>query len=241
MVVNGTHSEATATGRVVAVNEKGIRLEGASDEAERERARRRAYYLKNREATIARARAWRLAQSDAYKAYQRAYRERNAERLRARRCEYYQQNRARLDAAHADWKRRNGAEHRAYQSVYRAEHREMLAARRAQYKRENKDVVALHGARRRANKRSAPINDLTRLQWAGIKRAYRQRCAYCGLHTRALTMDHVIPLARRGSHTARNIIPACGPCNYRKRHLAPLPVSVVPQWSDLAPSIWSQP
>jgi len=41
-------------------------------------------------------------------------------------------------------------------------------------------------------------------------------CQYCGLHTRDLTLDHVIPRAKGGKHTWDNLVSACSPCNHRK-------------------------
>lgn len=74
-------------------------------------------------------------------------------------------------------------------------------------------VLASH--RRRFRKANAPVNDLTARQWAQIKTAYGFRCAYCQKR-RKLTMDHVVALSKGGSHTASNIVPACGPCNSSK-------------------------
>lgn len=93
---------------------------------------------------------------------------------------------------------------------------------------ENRGAVAKRAARR------APVSDLTGAQWSALKRAYRQRCAYCGLSPKSLAKDHVVPLSRGGWHSAINIVPACGSCNSRK-HVGPaLPVVVLPCWSDLA-------
>jgi 5-methylcytosine-specific restriction endonuclease McrA len=41
-------------------------------------------------------------------------------------------------------------------------------------------------------------------------------CQYCGLRTRDLTLDHVIPRAKGGKHTWDNLVSACGPCNHKK-------------------------
>jgi hypothetical protein len=218
---------STFTGRVVSVNEKGLKLEG-HDERKREEARVRA----------ARQRA-RLGK-EAVAAYNQEYRRKNAEPLKAKQREYRQKNQERHRAAVRSWQIEHADRRRAYMQEYYGENRARLLAQSAQYKRANPDAVRAWNARRAALKRSAPINDLTRQQWAALKRAYHQRCAYCGLHTNALTMDHVTPLIQRGSHTARNIVPACAPCNFRKNRYAPLPVSVLPLWSDLAPAIWSQ-
>ena len=41
-------------------------------------------------------------------------------------------------------------------------------------------------------------------------------CQYCGIHTRDLTLDHVMPKSRGGPHTWENLVSACRPCNHRK-------------------------
>ena len=41
-------------------------------------------------------------------------------------------------------------------------------------------------------------------------------CQYCGLRTRDLTLDHVIPKSRGGKHTWENLVSACRTCNHRK-------------------------
>lgn len=70
--------------------------------------------------------------------------------------------------------------------------------------------------RRRARIAGAPLNDLTKEQWDFIKDLYNGKCAYCGIKPKKITKDHIIPLARGGSHTATNIVPSCQPCNNKK-------------------------
>lgn len=41
-------------------------------------------------------------------------------------------------------------------------------------------------------------------------------CQYCGLKTRDLTLDHVIPRHRGGKHSWENLVSACRGCNHRK-------------------------
>lgn len=41
-------------------------------------------------------------------------------------------------------------------------------------------------------------------------------CQYCGVHTRDLTIDHVIPRSKGGPHTWENLVSACKGCNHRK-------------------------
>jgi 5-methylcytosine-specific restriction endonuclease McrA len=41
-------------------------------------------------------------------------------------------------------------------------------------------------------------------------------CQYCGVHTKELTLDHVIPKHRGGRHQWENLVSACRSCNHRK-------------------------
>jgi 5-methylcytosine-specific restriction endonuclease McrA len=41
-------------------------------------------------------------------------------------------------------------------------------------------------------------------------------CQYCGMETRDLTIDHVIPRYLGGEHTWENLVSACKSCNQKK-------------------------
>ena len=41
-------------------------------------------------------------------------------------------------------------------------------------------------------------------------------CQYCGIRTRDLTLDHVMPRHRGGRHSWDNLVSACRTCNHRK-------------------------
>ncbi|MGZ4431542.1 MAG: HNH endonuclease, partial [Gaiellales bacterium] len=49
------------------------------------------------------------------------------------------------------------------------------------------------------------------------------RCSYCGRDggPNDLTVDHVKPLSRGGSHTWDNVVAACRRCNHRKGNRLP--------------------
>ncbi|MBI2756678.1 MAG: HNH endonuclease [Chloroflexi bacterium] len=44
----------------------------------------------------------------------------------------------------------------------------------------------------------------------------RFTCQYCGVRSRDLTLDHVLPRHRGGRHTWDNLVSACRTCNHRK-------------------------
>lgn len=41
-------------------------------------------------------------------------------------------------------------------------------------------------------------------------------CQYCGERAQKLTLDHVVPRHRGGTHSWDNLVTACGSCNHRK-------------------------
>lgn len=46
-------------------------------------------------------------------------------------------------------------------------------------------------------------------------------CQYCGVKTRDLTLDHVMPRHRGGKHLWDNLVSACKSCNHRKGSRTP--------------------
>lgn len=85
----------------------------------------------------------------------------------------------------------------------------------------NSDTEAYRAAnqakyhRRRAWKLAAGGAGVSLWEWRGILNRARGMCAYCG-QAGALTMEHVIPLSRGGTHSPGNVVAACSPCNYSK-------------------------
>lgn len=121
-------------------------------------------------------------------------------------------------------KRRNYAntpEGKAARERYRGTAKDQVRQSRQSVKRRSR-VAADHGT-------------LTAEEWAAVCALYHMTCAYCRSplekdaelgHPRKLTMDHVLPLIRGGTHTKDNVVPACWRCNERKgeaiiRPLAP--------------------
>ena len=60
-------------------------------------------------------------------------------------------------------------------------------------------------------KTAAPIKKNIEL----LKQAFDQSCVYCGSKEK-LTIDHIIPLARDGTHDIANLLPCCKSCNSSK-------------------------
>ena len=65
--------------------------------------------------------------------------------------------------------------------------------------------------------------ELRKTQW-WKRQCAKGECYYCdGPHKAAeLTMDHVVPISRGGKTTKGNVVPACKPCNNKKKQLLPM-------------------
>lgn len=87
---------------------------------------------------------------------------------------------------------------------------------------------ARHPSKMRAIRRAAGARRRSReMQWGGVSTAeydelmsiFGGMCVYCAAS--ADTFDHVIPLARGGSHSFENLVPACAQCNRSKHAKTP--------------------
>lgn len=58
---------------------------------------------------------------------------------------------------------------------------------------------------------------LTQQEWEAIKIKYGNKCLACGT-TENISMDHIVPIALGGTHSADNVQPLCRSCN-SKKHL----------------------
>jgi 5-methylcytosine-specific restriction endonuclease McrA len=81
--------------------------------------------------------------------------------------------------------------------------------------------------KRRKHTRRAKLKDAgtyTNEEWKDRLLEYNHCCAYCykPFPVEELTIDHMIPLSRGGTNTIDNIVPACKPCNSRKKNKTPL-------------------
>ena len=171
----------------------------------------------------------RRAYNETYHATHKAERKARERKHRLNKTAVAEHQRAYAIAYYAN----NSEEMREYNRNYYATHKEAYqgyASKRADKTRETKrlyrqskpDEEKARASRRRARKNHAPINDFTTQQWKDMKAHYGHRCVYCGKKQQRLTLDHITPLIKGGSHTLHNIVPACKSCNSKKQAGAPL-------------------
>jgi 5-methylcytosine-specific restriction endonuclease McrA len=121
------------------------------------------------------------------------------------------------------WKEKNREHYLEYQRKYAEQNAKQNVSRVAKWKKDNpekaKANASVSDARRRAR---VTLNggdlEAARTLIAQWKSCKTFRCVYCNkrLSTSKLEVDHVIPLARGGSHSPENLAKSCGPCNRAK-------------------------
>jgi 5-methylcytosine-specific restriction endonuclease McrA len=143
---------------------------------------------------------------------------RDPERRRAYGREWIKSNPEKARAAMRKWRTRHPSDHSEDSRAYYARHRERLAGYFAEYQRTHPDLRRQLAARRRARKLEA-TGSFTVAEWLALVEVWDGRCAYCGERAQ-LEIDHRVPLARGGTNSIDNILPACGPCNRRKHAMS---------------------
>ena len=182
----------------------------------------RAYNAIWRAAHREELKAWRVTHREQRKAWQDAHQK----ELKAYALNYRAIHREERKASSAAYRATHPEERKANRTAYYLTHREEENARSAAYQIDHPEVIRTAQARRRARKKALPAT-LTTEQWLAILRAYENRCAYCEKRSQKLTQDHVIALSKGGGTTADNIVPACGPCNSKKKAGPPPSIPMV--------------
>ncbi len=72
----------------------------------------------------------------------------------------------------------------------------------------------------RRARRWGQLGDFTKEEWVGICEQHDYRCAICK-ERKDLTIDHIIPLSKGGTHEKDNIQPLCMACNQKKYDYLP--------------------
>jgi 5-methylcytosine-specific restriction endonuclease McrA len=106
---------------------------------------------------------------------------------------------------------------RGRNSRYQMTHRVAVTTKTRLWRQANPDKAIANHQRRRARKLNAPR--VERLNHRAIIERDNSTCyLWCKreLARSEITFDHVIPLARGGSHTMDNLRVACKSCNSRK-------------------------
>lgn len=195
----------------------------------------RAYNAAHKKEIAAKAKAYKTSHKEELRLKQRAYEVAHKKEIAAKNRAYKAAHKAELRLKERAYKAAHKKEIAATWRVYALAHKAELAAKDRVYYLAHKEEYVAHAAKRRARKANASVNDFTIAQWHEIIEAYGHRCVYCGRKMQRLTQDHIVPLAKGGTHTFSNIVPACKSCNSQK-HTGPPLCPVQPLLLTLAPT-----
>lgn len=183
------------------------------------------YYAEHREQIRQAQAAYRLANLDRINAINRAYARAHALKIRQRQVAWYTANRSRLLAANKLRYRANRARYMEQQRRWLLTPAGALSARIAKraWALRHPEHTAIKNARRYARIRGAAV--LERIDRLAIAARDGWTCHICGrgipkdlppLHPESLSLDHLIPLAHGGDHSAANVASAHRVCNIRR-------------------------
>jgi 5-methylcytosine-specific restriction endonuclease McrA len=165
---------------------KGCRCDGCK-QAQREYDKAR--YPRERERRIAQSKRWREA---------------NPERKMAQRKREYDIKKELIKARTKRWQQDNPDKVAIYRKRRYAKHGNP-------WKKANPDKIRFYNKNRKAAKRNA-IGSHTLEDWLDVLARFDHCCGRCGSRVN-LTQDHIVPIAKGGTHNVDNLQPLCVSCN----------------------------
>jgi 5-methylcytosine-specific restriction endonuclease McrA len=154
-----------------------------------------------------------------------AYRDKNRNKIRERARDKYSTNEEYKQYClnyHREHYKNNTKACQEYATTYRNANRELVNKKNADYRKT--PIGRFKGLKKDYRKRisrpsTLPQNsvkgELTYLEWTEILDQYGCRCAYCKTE-KDITIDHIVPLVKGGTHTKSNVQPLCRSCNSKK-------------------------
>lgn len=150
----------------------------------------------------------RLLRKEWYQLYKQNETEEQRQKRLSRNREYHRQNKEKERQYARDWYSKNPEKAKAKHDRYRQSHPEQ---NRARARRNN--------SKRKARKKQAFTIYIEQSVFDAKLVFFENKCAYCSNELISgvnLSWDHVIPLAKGGTHTPNNLIPCCQKCNSSK-------------------------
>lgn len=127
---------------------------------------------------------------------------------------YVNENREKIAEYRRNYHKENKERERLLNKAWQAANRDRVYQSTNKHRTKNRDKYKTYAHNRKARNRGLE-HTLTTEQWMEIKKAFDNRCAYCG-KKKSLTQDHFVPACKGGDYTHNNIVPACRNCNCKK-------------------------
>jgi 5-methylcytosine-specific restriction endonuclease McrA len=184
------------------------------------------YRAKNREKVNAAKREWASKNKDKISFYDKSYRENNKQKLAIVSKKWYEANKDTVNAKAKIYRMENKDKKAAADKRWSAANRDKTRAaskrwrernpEKAKLVRQNNEAKNPFRARLKQQKRRQRIkeNGLFVVTQQDAKKLLSGLCFYCGGPSEHI--DHVVPVARGGSHSIGNLVGACQRCNQSK-------------------------
>lgn len=185
---------------------------------EKKKAQSRLEYDRNSEAIKARSAKWYSENKERASETSKEYRKKKRFIILRKKKEYYSEHKEQHSARTKAYYLKNKAEIDIYKREWYDEHKQLISEKGKIYRVEHKREI-------RAAKSNAKHTRRARLKFAKnyfvprelIEEMYQQPCGYCGVYVEGqMQIDHIVPIARGGSHKIGNLLPACPTCNMSK-------------------------
>lgn len=176
----------------------------------------RKYYTNHREKELERKAIYRRANAEKYRKSSAIYMKTHHEEVLEHQARYRKTHQEKLAERYATYYKTHHEEVLERQARYCKTHPEKVAESQATYHRTHLEARRAIAEKRRAKYSNTPIDELlTSAEWLAILAQADGHCAYCDKEAK-LTLDHVIPLSKGGTHSKDNVVPACLHCNSSK-------------------------
>jgi len=172
----------------------------------------RAYEASRPEVTAAKKRAWHQANAEKGAVSSRKYVKNHPEKVAARAKAYQEAHKAEISARQRRYRQENAGRVRARNQAYREANLKEVTEYRRGYHKANPEASVTAAHKRRVHKVGNKSFVVTTKE---MKRIWNSACVYCGA-TENINADHVVPIAKGGSHGIGNLQPLCKSCNSSK-------------------------
>jgi len=164
----------------------------------------RKYYHANKSSLLAKHEAWRKTNRHKLLEYRSKWRKINKAKILSKAKDYYKNNRQKQLET---------------QRKFRAANKEMIRAKQKAYAEAHPEVALRARVKRQARTLGTQSNLELIKRWVRqIRKNPFARCHWCGTKVigKKVHFDHVIALARGGTHTIGNLCSSCSDCNRSK-------------------------
>lgn len=138
-----------------------------------------------------------------HKRRSREYVKKNKDKVRQARKEYYEKNREKI---------------LAHNRLYNQENKEKISARNKSYYESHKEDFLFKARERKKKIKETKDGTITKEALDCMYEQQFHKCDYCGANLDELGkhLDHILPLAKDGTHTLSNVHWVCPRCNLSK-------------------------